>query len=325
MFDNFARMFSTNDSPPEDDGEDETEFQGLEAQESAGPDGGDDGPDVADLDVRLSELEEDIDSTESSLRTLRSSQQEIADSVEEMNETIRQLAGMYDRIAAQENPFVDGSANGSDVVGDQPDDPTLPDPEERTAEPERDHGDGEPTEDAGGDDGTVSFEDLQDDAATVEGATGPGGEQDEDGDGRQRGRDSARDGANGRGERGDGHDPAVKGRPAPSEEDIERAMTPGEQASLLEAVPDGYAGEMLVMEWLAMLMDQSGPAGALRAVEHYEDVGWISADTRDRLIDVIGGPALDVFVDPRAPRELSGEEHADSYGYLRVIQQLRDL
>jgi archaellum component FlaD/FlaE len=322
MFDNFARMFSTKDSPSEEEPDDEMEFQPLDEQESTEPDGGNDGPDVGDLDVRLSELEEDIDSTESSLRTLQSSQQEIADSVEEMNETIRQLAGMYDRIAAQENPFVDGSANGADVVGDQPDDPTLPEVNTQPTEPEHSHEDGTSEGDANQDDGMVSFEDLQDDGESVDEATTP---QPDGNAERTRAHETTEPELDSGHDRADGRDSGTDSVSTTPDEEIGHPVAPGGQAPLLEAVPDGYAGEMLVMEWLAMLMDQSGPAGALRAVEHYEDVGWVSADTRDRLVDVIGGPALDVFVDPRAPRELSAQEHADSYGYLRVIKQLRDL
>lgn len=321
MFDNFARMFSTKDSPSEEEPDEETEFQPLDEGESAEPDGGNDGPDVGDLDVRLSELEEDIDSTESSLRTLQSSQQDIADSVEEMNETIRQLAGMYDRIAAQENPFVDGRSNGADVVGDQPEDPTLPEGNTRPTEPEHSQEDDTTERNVHQDDGMVSFEDLRDDGESVGEATTPQPENDE----RTRVHETTEPELDSRHERRDDREPSSGSASTTPDEDIEHPVAPGGQAPLLEAVPDGYAGEMLVMEWLAMLMDQSGPAGALRAVEHYEDVGWISADTRDRLVDVIGGPALDVFVDPRAPRELSAQEHADSYGYLQVIQQLREL
>jgi len=297
MFDNFARMFSTDDTDGEEEPDDGTGLEDLDDLDGLGgateeDDGEDQGPDTEDLDVRLTELEEDIDATESSLRTLRSSQEEMAASVEEMNDTIRQLAGMYDRIAAQQNPFVDDD-EPADVVG-------------------------EPAEDG---EGVVSFEDLQEEE-TDDGGSEHG---DDTGDADRAEREDwapARGGDEPDGPEPDHREPPAAGETAPP---VETAPTPERPTPLLSSVPDGYAGDVLVMEWLAMLMDESGPAGALRAVEYYEDVGWISADARDRLVDVIGGPALDVFVDPKQPREPTAEEHADSHGYLRVISQLREL
>jgi len=304
MFDNFPRMFSTDDTDGEEEPDDETGLDDLDDLEGVGgpteeDESDDGGPDTEDLDVRLSELEEDIDTTESSLRSLRSSQEEMAASVEEMNDTIRRLAGMYDRIAAQQNPFVDGDDPG-EVVGEPAEDGDDP------------AGDGE---------GVVSFDDLR------EGADGEDEHGDHEGDA---------DGTTheGRHERApepdhdepDHREPPAAGETTPAPPDAGAGDLPVDRPTpLLSSVPEGYAGDVLVMEWLAMLMDESGPAGALRAVEYYEDVGWISGETRDHLVNVIGGPALDVFVDPTRPREPTAEEHVESHGYLRVISQLREL
>lgn len=95
--------------------------------------------------------------------------------------------------------------------------------------------------------------------------------------------------------------------------------------ALVNTLPDGYAGDVLLMEWLAKLMDQSGPAGALRAVEHYEAVNWVSPPARDRILDCLGGPSLDVFVDPTQPREPTADEHALSHQYLTVLSQLDEV
>jgi archaellum component FlaD/FlaE len=304
MFDNFPRMFSTDDTDGEEEPDDETgldDLEGLggptEEKEEEEDDGDDQGPDTEDLDVRLSELEEDIDTTESSLRSLRSSQEEMAASVEEMNDTIRQLAGMYDQIAAQQNPFVDDGEPG-DVVG-------------------------EPAEDGG--DGVVSFEDLReeetDDSKSENGDygsdTGNADRTEQDGA-------PASDTSEPSQHEPDHREPDHR-QPAAAEEAAPAGTEREQPTPLLSSVPEGYAGDVLMMEWLAMLMDESGPAGALVAVEYYEDVGWISGETRDHLVNVIGGPALDVFVDPTRPREPTAEEHAESHGYLRVISQLREL
>lgn len=93
---------------------------------------------------------------------------------------------------------------------------------------------------------------------------------------------------------------------------------------LLTDLPAGYAGDALVMEWLAALVADVGPAGALRAVDYYEDVGWISEDVRDGLVEVLAGTELDVDVDPARPTEPDAIDHAESYQYVRTLAQLAD-
>ena len=293
MFDNFPRMFSSDDTSGEEEAEDGASLNDLgDLEDPDGPepeagesDDTDTGPNTEDLNVRLSEVEEDIDATESSLRSLRSSQEEMAASVDEMNDTIRRLAGMYDQIAAQQNPFVDDEEpdDGGSEHGQHEDAPGAMEHEDGPETTAHEH-DGTP-EQTGSQNGDGSHE---------QGSTEP-----------------------------DHHETsAVDSTSAPvgMETDASERPTP-----LLSSVPEGYAGDVLVMEWLAMLMNESGPAGALRAVEYYDDVGWISSEVRDHLVNVIGGPALDVFVDPTRPREPTADEHVESQNYLRVIGHLREL
>ncbi|MFC7177020.1 FlaD/FlaE family flagellar protein [Halosegnis marinus] len=236
------------------------------------------GPDTTELGVRIDELEEDIDSTESTVRAIRSSQEEMTESMDEMHETVRRLTGVYDRLVAEDNPFVEG------------------------------HGSGETTPDASvpaDDEDVVSFDDLYDEAEpTDEGAD-----------------DAAMDD-----DLFDDYAPGEEPEPEPTAADGGPAATePPEREPMLTAVPEGYAGDVLVMEWLAALMERSGPAGALRAVDHYEQTGWISASVKERLVSVIGGPSLDVFVDPMQPREPTAHEHTTSHRYLTVLGELDDI
>ena len=308
MLENISRMFSSNDDDaaeePTDAGDvepsarPEPEAPGSDREtpdEDWDPDAGDDEddePDVNELDVRIDELDEELASTSSSVRALRNSQEEMAESIDEMNDTVRQLVGVYDRIAAEENPFVDHPAEATDrsspMAGDGEASPTQSD--------DRTRGQAGPSQDA--EDSVVSFDDLQEESA------------------------------------GEPSDPAAapENDPAPQERDRRAAgdgappTSPADDGGpVLESIPDGYAGEVLVMEWLATLMDRSGPAGAFRAVDYYENVGWISPAVEERLVDVIGGPALDVFVDPTRPREPTAEEHAVSHEYLRVMARLDDI
>lgn len=278
----------------------------------------DDGPDVGELDVRLGELEEDVDSLESSLRAVRSSQDEFADTIEEMSDRVRQLVGVYDRLSAAENPFVDDAADAGIADGGG-----------SAGRP----GDGATAGGTGSDgqqEDVVSFDDLEQDRDGEGGADHPaddgaGDEPSDDGEvntGVDADRDRDRDW------NGD-QDPGGRQEPererAPPVEPEEGAAAVPDRRPVLESVPDSYAGEVLVMEWLSVLMEGSGPADALRAVGHYEDAGWISREVRDHLLDVIGGPTLDVHVDPTQSRESTADEHAVSYRYLSVLAHLDDI
>lgn len=329
MFESITRMFGTDDSGT--DGEQDGEMGGqapAELGEQGGELGGlgdgqpvDDGPDAGELDARIDELSEDLDATESSVRELRSAQEEMGESVAEMEDTVRQLVGIYDRLAAEDNPFVDDPAEATGGGA------TVPDADGgRPTDTPPTNGDGE---DGEADDGVVAFDDLEDQ---------PVGDHQDHGDGERAGHD----GENGHHDEPVDHtDPVAPADPpgngpqtgtpevaamAQSGADgaVERSDTRSDGA-LLASVPDGYAGEVLLMEWLAALMERSGPAGALRAVDHYEAVGWVSPAVKHHLVDVIGGPGLDVFVDPTQPQEPTADEHALSSEYLRVLDHLTEV
>lgn len=91
---------------------------------------------------------------------------------------------------------------------------------------------------------------------------------------------------------------------------------------LLDTLPDGYAAELVVMEWLGTLVRSAGPAGALRAVTYYERLGWISAEVRADLLEQLGGPGLDAGIDPTRTAEPTAEDHAESYTYVRTLARL---
>jgi archaellum component FlaD/FlaE len=308
MYQRLTTMFGRNndtDEPASPDDDTEAEPAATEPTELETAASEPDGPDPAELDVRINELEDDIDSTESAVRAVQSSQEEMAQSVEEMNERVRQLTGVYDRLMAEENPFIDDTRSGA-----------APDGNGGTG---NDHG----IEPAEADESVVGFDDL--DAGGDEVSTGTSdhaADETPDAESLEEVLDAVAPSA------GPSADDAAVAQADPSESapDTSTAtMADGEREPLLDGLPDGYAGDALVMEWLGALMERSGPAGALRAVEHYEEIGWISPDVKRRLIDIIGGPSLDVFVDPMQPREPTGAEHQASHGYLTVLAELDDI
>ena len=128
----------------------------------------------------------------------------------------------------------------------------------------------------------------------------------------------------------DNDSPSAPGTTEPSESptpstDTAHSEPPMDAAVTLETVPEGYAADVLLLEWLSTLTAVGGPAGALQAIDHYEEVGWISTTVRRHLIDLLGGPSLDVFVDPTQPDEPTARQHAQSYEYLQALQVLQDL
>ncbi|MFB6150209.1 MAG: FlaD/FlaE family flagellar protein [Haloarculaceae archaeon] len=57
----------------------------------------------------------------------------------------------------------------------------------------------------------------------------------------------------------------------------------------LEGVPDSYAAEFVVFEWLEFLLLHAGYQGATDALYYYESIGWITEDVAARLDDYLRG------------------------------------
>ena len=57
----------------------------------------------------------------------------------------------------------------------------------------------------------------------------------------------------------------------------------------LEGLPDAYAGEHLVFEWLEFLLEHAGSQRATEAIDYYESLDWITEDVRASLGDYLLG------------------------------------
>ncbi|MFB6105671.1 MAG: FlaD/FlaE family flagellar protein, partial [Halobacteriaceae archaeon] len=57
----------------------------------------------------------------------------------------------------------------------------------------------------------------------------------------------------------------------------------GTSRPYLRGLPDGYAVDLLVMEWLEYLVVEAGPAGSRAAIGYYEDIEWLDAAAADAL------------------------------------------
>lgn len=284
---------------------------------------------VDDLYHRIESLEDDLDRTSSEMGAVRDSQEHVAEQVDEVNDTVRQLLGIYDLLTDDVNPFTgEGETEGGfGVFGEQ-----------------EDGGfglaDREPAD--GADDDTVSFEDLKaaiDEAAAAEADRDSGGQRitieelgepvdggptEPDDDSRvevQATSDVGADDAVGTDDGATGSKDGTTG----SEDGATGSDADEDAAVTLTALADTYATDVIVFEWLTELVRTAGPAATLRAIAYYHEIGWIGADVRAHLEATLGGPDLDIGVDPEAtPEELTAEDHADSYTYIMKLEEIHE-
>lgn len=281
----FEQLFGGGERTMSDAETEESAVDPDESQSGEDTDGDDDERALRDLDVRVGDLESSLEQTESSLKAIRSQQSELSEDIEEVNDTVRQLLGVYDQLTAESNPFDDGHDGGFGVV-------ETPDDDTDSTEPTDDAADAAGTDD----ESVVTFEDLTDENGEDDANVEPVDDEEFLWDDEQ---------------------PADDER-VPEEPE----SAPVETAPELTKVEGGYAADLLVFEWLSDLVCTAGPASALKALQYYESVGWISPSVRRELEAVLSGPHLDAHVDPGDPSELSAGDHADSHGYVRRLGAL---
>lgn len=295
------------------------------------------GPPLEEIDARLDELETELADNESSIRSIESSQEEMAETMADLDDTVRRLLGVYDQLTAAENPFTrgdgDGSADGTGGDGfglvDEPADPSTPGEEPTT----------------GGADGAVTASAVEGDDGTPDdrrAAPADGSSNDRPGETTTVGFEDLLEAESGAADE-DEHTTAaadqsagdVTGDDAAAHEESPTADAASPNSATddpdpvtsvqLAEFPTGYAADLLAMEWLANMVETSGPAGALKALSFYEELGWISSDVADTLELYLSGPNLDDDVDPNCPVELTASDHAESYRYVLRLRALDDI
>ncbi|WP_435334694.1 FlaD/FlaE family flagellar protein [Haloarchaeobius sp. TZWWS8] len=245
---------------------------------------------IESLEHRIDGLEDSLDSSTGQLETIQGSQQQVAERMEEMNQTVRQLLGIYDQLTANANPFV--AANQQPGPSSQEQDGFgVVSPEEQATVPVA----------AGGrTDQPMSFDDLKGGSETEVPVETPD----------------------------DLADAPTENEPEDDETDegpdtFISAEGDGRDATLPD-LPDTFATDVIVFEWMTELVTTAGPSAALRAISHYEEVGWISPAVKRHLENVLSAPDLDMIVDPtRDPAELTGDDHADSYEYIMKLDAVQ--
>lgn len=266
---------------------------------------------VVELEHRIDQLEERLDDQDATLETMRHSQDDVADRVDDLNDTVREVLGIYDRLVAESNPFVteengddeafglldDGSASASAAAGAAGDHQSQPhaDPAEAPQDPS--------SESNGQSEDVVGFADLIDETDASEGP------------------DGTHDGEHAHAHE-DEHAPHDESANTPTGESVPDTAGPG---PYLTSIDGSYAVDTIVFEWFGELIETAGPSETLRAIGYYEDIGWIDSEVAGTLETYLGGPSLDIHVDPSTPTELTAEDHAQSYEYIRKLAAVQTL
>ncbi|MFB6122834.1 MAG: FlaD/FlaE family flagellar protein [Haloferacaceae archaeon] len=87
----------------------------------------------------------------------------------------------------------------------------------------------------------------------------------------------------------------------------------------LDALPAGFVVDLLVLEWIEYLVEESDPTDAARAIEYYRTIEWVSDDVADSLRNFLQGFG-DVDADPEgvrpSPTSLTLDHHVNSLQYV---------
>jgi len=86
----------------------------------------------------------------------------------------------------------------------------------------------------------------------------------------------------------------------------------------LATLPENYAAEFVIFEWLEFLLMHSGYQGADEALEYYESIDWITEDVRAALSDYLLG------IDEPATNDdndLSVDDHMLSLVYVAKLTE----
>jgi len=92
------------------------------------------------------------------------------------------------------------------------------------------------------------------------------------------------------------------------------AAAGGMERPYLSRVPEAFAAEYTVFEWLDFLTRKAGFRDALRALEYYRSIGWIGEAAEDRLREYLVG--MDVERPRGEDGRLSVDDHLLSLVYV---------
>jgi archaellum component FlaD/FlaE len=93
----------------------------------------------------------------------------------------------------------------------------------------------------------------------------------------------------------------------------DRAISSADGKPYLTSIPDGFAAEVITVEWLEYLVEELGVAGTVRALQYYEKIDWLTEDAAEEL-----GAYLDGF-DVAQKGTLSVEHNRQTLEYVEEL------
>jgi len=89
----------------------------------------------------------------------------------------------------------------------------------------------------------------------------------------------------------------------------------------LKSIPGDYVGDLVVMEWLEFLVEESNVTDAARAVNYYERIEWIDGPAADHLRSFLSGfGTIDRNkVDRPGTDQLNRAHHVHSLKYIMKL------
>ncbi len=293
----------------ESDEEESSEAEG-ETEESTSDDGGssggglfggrsnDDEEDdelverINDFEYELSEIRNDVEQNQASIEGVESEQLDINERMDQIEEHNATLLGVYDQLTEGVNPFArdwerseERRDTGESTYGVIPED---------GSDSARD----ENLERNGGGHSAAARRTESDDHGSSESDDQPAAAE---------------------------PDPPAREEPSstPVPESPPSGTAPPENGPYLTEFADTYATDVLVMEWLAMLIDAAGEEGALKALDHYDRIDWVSESIRRELEVVLSGAWSESDSAPR--NDLNTDVHDRSFRFIARLSQQAQL
>lgn len=89
----------------------------------------------------------------------------------------------------------------------------------------------------------------------------------------------------------------------------------------LTSLPEAYVADLLVMEWMKFLVENSDVTDAARAIRYYERIDWVTSDVAQTLQEYLVGFGNVNFVEIERSTTtgLSLSHHAHSLKYVRAL------
>lgn len=130
-------------------------------------------------------------------------------------------------------------------------------------------------------------------------------------------RQAHRDGQNRQTRRTERRQPDRRGPPArPGRRDDFLPRDADASKPYLEDLPGGYGAQSEIFEWLDLLVSRGGHDGAVSALEYYESIEWLSAESRTQLEAFVGGLAEPGSGSGSSGGSLGVSDHRESLRYV---------